>query len=41
MADRTSAVRTIPSDSDPNPDEALRRVRAADEAIRARKPVTR
>lgn len=34
MTDRTSATRTIPTDSDPNPDEALRRVRVADEQIR-------
>lgn len=35
MTDRTSAItRTVPTDSDPCPDEALRRMRAADERIR-------
>lgn len=37
MSDRTSAARTVPGGSDPDVDEALRRVRAADAAIRARK----
>ena len=30
MNDRTSAVPSVPTDSDPWPDEALRRVREAD-----------